>query len=97
MDGAIGWGKSAFSTDPATATDTMTTSASASADAKSAEKNKNFNIEGKYKVWLGYFSCDAGCKNIIMGTTSGWFDLKVTAGASALVASAVVATTALFI
>ena len=40
-------------------------------------KNNSFKLDDKYKMHTGWFACALGknCKKVLMGSSSGWFNL----------------------
>jgi uncharacterized cupin superfamily protein len=86
------WGSAGYSADAEKKTSTFTAVANGSADGKTAG---TINMtEPKYSMMMGAYACTKDCKKVVMGGHSGWFAVEITAGASALVAAASVATVA---
>jgi hypothetical protein len=86
------WGSAGYAADAEKKTTTFTAVANGSADGKTAG---TINMtEPKYSMMMGAYACTKDCKKVIMGGHSGWFAVEITAGASALVAAASVATVA---
>ena len=69
----------------------MVLSASAPANADGADGL--LDLSKSYNAFLGGFSCSKGCKKVVHGMTSGWFEVAVS-GASSLVAAGAFVTAA---
>ena len=68
----------------------MVLSASAPASADGAT---GLDLSKSYNFMIGGFSCSKGCKKVVHGMTSGWFEVAVS-GASSLVAAGAFVTAA---
>jgi hypothetical protein len=64
---------------------------------KVMENIPHINLSQKQMMMLNGFSCTKDCAKIISGTNTGWFEIKVNSGATALIASAAVTVAALLL